>query len=410
VKLSKADESSLVIAFTELLQRGVVSYWGYAPVGQEWEANVLSSISDDGRKELKSRLDPSLETFYQERVFRHFFLSGNELPDEGDVKLSAARGFGKPLEVAKEFVKFLTEAPHNYRLALPLSSIFSGLTFETDNLRISDRLWIYKKDALTSEHVFSHENAHLDARFQPATTGSSEASEETDLYLVYYSSGIFSNRYSSRHVEGFHDELRGFFGALLSGQRLLPFPFPYYKGEPTIIINYAASTGSELVGISSVDSDIKSALGFIVPKPFQNSTLADLVQPAIELFASDDKNRLMTAAGWVFRAQISTRVIDRALEAAIALEVLLGDRETSDRIGLSKLMANRCAYALASSQKERSTLIEKFLKFYKVRSEIVHAGRTRVSDEDKQSVAHGVTLSAKLLSHEITMARREPSP
>lgn len=179
-----------MIAFTELLQRGKIASWGYAPVGQGWEEGVLASLSDAGRRDLRARLDPSLESFYQERLFNHFFLSGNDLPAEGDIKLTDARGFGKPLEVAKEFVKFLADSPHNYRLALALSSIFHNLDFEGEHLRISDRLWIYKKHALEAEHVFSHPNAGLDARLQLMNAPPYEVDEKTQLYAVYYTSGV----------------------------------------------------------------------------------------------------------------------------------------------------------------------------------------------------------------------------
>ena len=112
----------------------------------------------------------------------------------------------------------------------------------------------------------------------------------------------------------------------------------------------------------------------------------------------------MTAAIWIFRANLSGREMDKVLESAIAMEVLLGDRETSDRIGLSKLMANRCAYALGRSNSERKDITDFFAEFYRFRSEIVHSGRFKIEEDDKNIVSKGLDLAMRMLKHEVSLS------
>lgn len=135
-----------------------------------------------------------------------------------------------------------------------------------------------------------------------------------------------------------------------------------------------------------------------------NSNLGAILKPILPVFISKQANKLKTACAWVLRAHLSSRSLDRVLEAAITMEVLLGDRDTSDRVGLSKLMANRCAYALGKSASERDHIIDLFSRFYKLRSEIVHSGRTNLDVDERKVVNRGLDLATKTLKHEIEIA------
>jgi len=108
----------------------------------------------------------------------------------------------------------------------------------------------------------------------------------------------------------------------------------------------------------------------------------------------------------LLRAKMSAGELDQVLECAIALEVLLGDRAVSDKVGLTRLMANRCAYALGRTSKERDDLREFFEKFYAIRSEIVHNGRFEQSEENEELVWESVDLVSRVLVHEQNMGVR----
>ena len=121
-------------------------------------------------------------------------------------------------------------------------------------------------------------------------------------------------------------------------------------------------------------------------------------------FFSCSSPRLKTASVWLLRAKLSNRPMDRVLESAIALEVLLGDQAMSDRIGLTKLMQNRCAYALGTSASEREEYLEFFTKFYKLRSDIVHNGKLNHRAGEEDTVWKGLELASDMLVYEQRLA------
>jgi Apea-like HEPN len=71
------------------------------------------------------------------------------------------------------------------------------------------------------------------------------------------------------------------------------------------------------------------------------------------------------------------------VQAAVVLEILLGDKAASDLIGLGELLRNRCAYLISRSQAERDWVLQEFRKIYDVRSKIVHAGKRRLGTEEQ---------------------------
>jgi hypothetical protein len=71
------------------------------------------------------------------------------------------------------------------------------------------------------------------------------------------------------------------------------------------------------------------------------------------------------------------------VQAMVVLEVLLGDNATTDEMSLGQLLRNRCAYLIGRNQGEREILLKEFDKIYKVRSQIVHRGKARLSFRER---------------------------
>jgi hypothetical protein len=71
------------------------------------------------------------------------------------------------------------------------------------------------------------------------------------------------------------------------------------------------------------------------------------------------------------------------VQAMVALEILLGDKAASDEIGLGRLLGNRCAYLIGTTQEERATILSDFKQIYDVRSDIVHEGKSRLTHNER---------------------------
>ena len=83
--------------------------------------------------------------------------------------------------------------------------------------------------------------------------------------------------------------------------------------------------------------------------------------------------------------------------------MLLGDRETADSVGLTKLLGNRCAYLLGSTREGRQRIIEEFVEVYRVRSAIVHGGKHRLDKKDRNATNICLRLCASVISKELDL-------
>jgi hypothetical protein len=205
--------------------------------------------------------------------------------------------------------------------------------------------------------VFEHENKFINERMWRHNQIETKALASSSLYFVYSISGFISQSQMNM-FQDFTNELRSFYGACLAHDILHPFRDPRFDAIIPIIMCAPRETG-EIVQVASCDTDITYSTYFYdaLSRTRINkvSSFEKLMEPVRE-FLNCKSDKLRTAAIWYLRALTSNRPLDQVLESAITLEVLLGDQQMSDRVGLTKLMANRCAYALgAVSLREKTS-------------------------------------------------------
>ena len=123
-------------------------------------------------------------------------------------------------------------------------------------------------------------------------------------------------------------------------------------------------------------------------------------------FAEDDYGlRLRRSAQWLFDSYAGSNDVLKFIQAMVSIETLLGDKGISDVIGLGELLANRSAYALAETHKERELLLAEFKKIYATRSQIVHGGRTLFTDREAKQF-HGLHwFCTRLIDAELKLMR-----
>jgi hypothetical protein len=94
---------------------------------------------------------------------------------------------------------------------------------------------------------------------------------------------------------------------------------------------------------------------------------------------------ILLASQWYFDSATGSDELLTYIQAMVVLEILLGDKTTSDQVGLNELLRNRCAYLIGSSQEDRAELHKAFGEIYAVRSQIVHRGK------------HSLTMNERIL-------------
>lgn len=96
----------------------------------------------------------------------------------------------------------------------------------------------------------------------------------------------------------------------------------------------------------------------------------------------------LLAAQWFFDSFGEVDPLLPFIQCTVVLEIILGDKSAADEIGISELISNRFAYLIGTTHDERADLIASFKKLYKVRSQIVHSGKHRLTVQERLLFQH----------------------
>lgn len=122
------------------------------------------------------------------------------------------------------------------------------------------------------------------------------------------------------------------------------------------------------------------------------------------VFQKEQENQdLLLAARWYFDSFCGDSELLAFIKATICLEILLGDKKLTDIVGLGKLMSNRCAYLISTSQRERDEVLNDFDKIYATRSRIVHSGKDRLTNTERDDLSNLRWLCSRVLRKEIKL-------
>lgn len=124
------------------------------------------------------------------------------------------------------------------------------------------------------------------------------------------------------------------------------------------------------------------------------------------VFSSGQKGtKIILASQWLFDSHSDQDELLSFIQSMVVLEILLGDKATSDEIGLGELLRNRCAYLIGNSHQHRSEVLKDFSDIYRVRSQIVHAGKTRLSVEERQLFYKLRWMCQRVIQEEIKLLK-----
>lgn len=413
MKIPKSDKGTLLIGLTDGLNGASISYYGSVNFPEKWENHLKDALDSDFSKRLYGVLDDGgLASLVSRYVLSRFYLEGYPLPPQGKItRVTSLPAFSDALKIARLIVDMISELPYQYEAIIPA---FGALKKEfcsklSHEIRISDRLSLTSGNLIADNFKTSTDNFDIDGIFSSWDTKdpANRNIDSSSLYLTYRTSGFISDKYSPKPLADFYDDIRAFYGACAAFGMFYNFAASP-KNVPAYIANHLTDSGRIFCHAQGAQTDIASA-SYLFTTKYTDDMLSEdnfegFLSRVIKMFNCAERQRLKTSAIWLLRANLSNRGMDEILDATIAIEVLLGDREASDRVGLSKLMANRCAYSLGKNSDERKELYDFFIKFYRVRSDIVHSGRLKLGDDESKIVREGTKLAARIFSHEIDMS------
>lgn len=123
--------------------------------------------------------------------------------------------------------------------------------------------------------------------------------------------------------------------------------------------------------------------------------------------AQERASNLQLGAQWLLDSHCGDDELLQFVQAAVVVEILLGDKAASDQTGLGELLANRCAYLIATSHEQRNELLQDFRNIYQVRSKIVHRGKSRFMMGERTLFNKLRWMCRRIIQEEVDLLKRD---
>jgi hypothetical protein len=112
-----------------------------------------------------------------------------------------------------------------------------------------------------------------------------------------------------------------------------------------------------------------------------------------------DIHNIKTALEWSFDSREKDNQTLSFIQACIGLEALLGDAKDKDE-PLTGTLADRCAYLLGQSHRDRAGIRERFKEMYRVRSKLVHGRSPKLDIYDLEQLSFAQTTLEEIAREE----------
>jgi hypothetical protein len=132
-----------------------------------------------------------------------------------------------------------------------------------------------------------------------------------------------------------------------------------------------------------------------------------LIRISKALSNKEKSRRILLASQWLFESYAGKNELLAFVQAMVVLEILLGDEVPSDEIGLGQLLRNRCAFLIGKTHQQRSKFLDDFSKIYRVRSQIVHRGKTRLTGGERMLFLQLQWMCQRVIQEEIGLLAAE---
>jgi hypothetical protein len=408
--------AALVTALSQELGKIEVEYNSYLRHESTTGLTRLDLIVPNIRSKLGQRIaailgdEPFSDFVYDQlSILLHRRTFSSDAPP---VPLTALEGFEDPGQAADGLVAQFNSLPWSYSLFVKvpyeigrrLSSEIQGNEFPIDETYRLVRFdegsdeypsWPNKRPSLLTiptEH-----------RFEPNL-----------LYLNAQLSGYMGKYLGLRPLEEFTLALRAFVGIGIAERVFKPryFHFLGDRQAPVIVFRRDGEAWEALE-----PQDLELGIANLLHSVGPDSLIAEEGDPKTRYVARDfltrvkvafgesaSGERLLSSAQWLFDSYADTTSLLAFVQAMVALEILYGDKATSDAVGVGELLANRCAYSIATTRAQRKEVLADFKRIYETRSKIVHRGHSRLGRRDERDLALLRWMVSRALQEEIKLA------
>lgn len=306
-------------------------------------------------------------------------------------------------QMSGQLVDSLMTLPLEYTVVLPFVST-AGLDFRLKSLPLSKELTIKKSSDLRLPFPGDPYSAFLPKLFDTDVDWSADR-----LYLEATLKGYIGSGPDTETLVRFYHQARTVAGI---GLAINAFKLNFSNRQAFSYLGFGPALSFKPLYVFQNDEgsenkartlDISDRLGSIDQLELGPNNLRNIIMLPIAFGDNKECSQLQEAGQWYLASWTEGNEIFEFVEAVVVLEILFNDHATATDVGVEKLIANRCAYLLASSTAERQEIINDLKAIYDARSKIVHRGKARLSKAERALLFKARVLGSTSILKELAM-------
>jgi len=383
------------------------------------EADLVLPQTGKLRNRLVEYIDEfPLTDFVTETIGQELFELNRHLPDQ-TIALVDIPEYADAPATADRLLDDFESLPWTYQVSVPLPEALTDMLHpDRELLALSPSIRIVRPTtAFVEEYPLEHPNSKRTMGPLASVLMTPEQWNSERLYIQIAGEGFVGQYGGSGTAHTIERTLRAFCGLAIA-TRLFKVEYTYSpipwktsvyvhrkstddKWLPTTRyqLNDAISRG--LAGLKLHDLE-----GRLDTELKRNDWVYHRLQVIAEVFRSGPRaDQIILASQWLFDSYSGQDLLLSFVQSMIVLEIVLGDKSISDEIGIGELISNRFAYLIGTTHEERVQLLVDFKEIYKVRSQIVHSGKHKLSLAERALFSRLSWMCRRLIDKEVNLLR-----
>lgn len=366
-----------------------------------------------------------LVDFVSGTLARELFETQEYQAEEGPTPLTSMPAYADLPALADRLVDDFNSLPWKYTVTAPLPSAFSDLFCPNIvNVTLSDSVSICRGDeAFANEYPL---DSGIDKRDQTIAgggllallSGNKPTWAADRAYLKVSVEGFIGKYTSTEPLLDAIGVLRAFFGLGLALRLFKPgYTYQPYPQPEKLYIHRRINDAWVIEEVRELESrhsdtirdlklhDLSGALDTDTKRvAWMNRQLSAIAA----VFRTGERARnIVLGSQWLLDSHCGSDELLQFVQAAVVVEILLGDKVSSDLTGLGELLSNRCAYLIATSHAQRNELLRDFRDIYEVRSKIVHRGKSRLAIGERALFNKLRWMCRRIIQEEVELLEKD---
>lgn len=360
-----------------------------------------------------------LAIFLLDRLKEDIYNSGKYNKDEKSTKLLEMSGYGDMQNTAAKLIESFNQLPYKYIATFPLSDEISSLLslLKANEIKFKDMNVLVGAEDINKNFPRTTTNESIENRVSGLASlmiPTSNKWNESKYFFQVTTTGYASPHTTTPTVEHIFSKVKAFWGLGLALNlfSVAPQHHSTFKNDH-IYLHKQENSGWHIHSKISFSENPLSSYSRLQPYSIDDESFNTHRQKAkleviSQIISNEEKSRrILSAAEWLYNGYMNLDTLLAFVQSMIVIEILLGDKATSEKVGLCELLANRCAYSIASTESERAKIIKDFKEIYDIRSQIVHNGYQRLSSKESHMLHKLQWMCRRILSQEVHLLKND---